>query len=82
LPGICHALLKGIACIQSINHTTAPNDDAYSEKEDVISMLEKIGEDALKETGFFHSGREPHINRIRRETYGYVYTLILQQTEY
>ncbi|KAI9598359.1 SacI homology domain-containing protein [Syncephalis fuscata] len=41
-----------------------------SEKEDVISMLEKIGEDALQETGFFHSGPEPHINKIRRETDG------------
>ncbi|RKP04477.1 SacI homology domain-containing protein, partial [Thamnocephalis sphaerospora] len=43
---------------------------AKGPNQDVIGKLEQLGEDALNETGFFHSGPEPNITRVRREEAG------------
>ncbi|ORY08286.1 hypothetical protein K493DRAFT_29135 [Basidiobolus meristosporus CBS 931.73] len=38
-----------------------------SPDQDVIGTLEKIAEDALRDTNFFHSGPEPYINFMKRQ---------------
>ena len=35
-----------------------------SRTQNLIDILEKIGDDCVKDTGFFHSGPELHCNRL------------------
>ncbi|KAJ3414686.1 phosphatidylinositol-3,5-bisphosphate 5-phosphatase [Chytridiales sp. JEL 0842] len=39
-----------------------------SESHDVIEILEELAEEVMSTTGFFHSGAEPYINALRRES--------------
>ncbi|KAJ3343373.1 phosphatidylinositol-3,5-bisphosphate 5-phosphatase [Gonapodya sp. JEL0774] len=39
-----------------------------SEDHNVVETLEEIGKNVLSTTGFFHSGPEPYMNAVRRET--------------
>ena len=38
--------------------------DFCSKTQNLIGILEKIGDDCVKATGFFHSGPELHCNRL------------------